>query len=62
MIGDLFVRGLSGGEKKRVSIAAELISTPGLLFFDEPTTGEGSESPLRRGADMGTRLHLLAQA
>jgi ABC-2 type transport system ATP-binding protein len=33
------VKNLSGGEKKRVSIAVGLINTPKVLFLDEPTTG-----------------------
>eukprot|EP01120_Amphizonella_sp_Union-15-10_P001712 TRINITY_DN11859_c0_g1_i2.p1 TRINITY_DN11859_c0_g1~~TRINITY_DN11859_c0_g1_i2.p1 ORF type:complete len:633 (+),score=88.25 TRINITY_DN11859_c0_g1_i2:70-1968(+) len=45
-IGTQFRRGISGGEKKRVSIGTELITDPGLLFLDEPTTGLDSYNSL----------------
>lgn len=38
-IGEESKRGTSGGEKKRVAIGIELVTFPGLLFLDEPTTG-----------------------
>ncbi|EAR86576.2 ABC-2 family transporter protein (macronuclear) [Tetrahymena thermophila SB210] len=38
-IGGNFVKGISGGEKKRTSIGYELISNPQCIFLDEPTSG-----------------------
>nr|XP_016509282.1 PREDICTED: ABC transporter G family member 7-like isoform X2 [Nicotiana tabacum] len=38
-IGDAKVRGISGGEKKRLSLACELIASPSVVFADEPTSG-----------------------
>ena len=39
LIGDRLVKGISGGEKKRTSIAFELISDPQVIMLDEPTSG-----------------------
>ncbi|KAH9098172.1 hypothetical protein LEN26_016640 [Aphanomyces euteiches] len=38
-IGNAVVRGISGGERKRLTIATELLTNPSLLFVDEPTSG-----------------------
>lgn len=39
IVGDAKVRGISGGEKKRLSLACELMASPSVIFADEPTTG-----------------------
>lgn len=36
---DVPIRRISGGQKKRLSVARELMSTPDILIMDEPTTG-----------------------
>ncbi|XP_039247846.2 broad substrate specificity ATP-binding cassette transporter ABCG2-like [Styela clava] len=38
-VGNEFIRGVSGGERKRVNIGMELILDPPIIFLDEPTTG-----------------------
>jgi len=61
-IGDDVSGGLSGGQRRRVTIAIEILSGPALVLLDEPTSGldaYGAQqvvAALRRFADRGRTL------
>src|SRR5258708_38030733 len=64
----LLVNKLSGGQRKRVSIALELLANPSVFFLDEPTSGldPGLDpkmmSLLRKLADKGHPIVLVTHA
>jgi len=64
----LLVNKLSGGQRKRVSIALELLANPSVFFLDEPTSGldpgldRKMMSLLRRLADRGRTIVLVTHA
>ncbi len=64
----LLVKKLSGGQRKRVSIALELLANPSIFFLDEPTSGldPGLDRKmmylLRKLADKGHTIALVTHA
>ncbi|KAI3777226.1 hypothetical protein L1987_47024 [Smallanthus sonchifolius] len=57
-IGDEGTRGVSGGERRRVSIGVDIIHGPPLLFLDEPTSGLDSTS----AQSVIEKVHNIARA
>ena len=53
---DVLVRSLSGGQRKRASIAVELLTDPRVFFLDEPTSGLDPVT----GAELVAHLRELA--
>lgn len=64
LIGSPEKKGISGGQRKRVNLAMELLTDPSVLYLDEPTSGLSSEDALmvmkllRKLADSGKAILL----
>lgn len=67
LIGSVFNKGVSGGERKRICIGIELITEPSILILDEPTSGLDSytadivfrllQDQARKGRNIITTVH-----
>eukprot|EP00299_Pterocystis_sp_00344_P019877 c9825_g2_i1.p1 GENE.c9825_g2_i1~~c9825_g2_i1.p1 ORF type:complete len:636 (-),score=175.65 c9825_g2_i1:75-1727(-) len=57
VVGNTLRKGISGGERKRLCVAQELLMKPQLLFLDEPTSGLDSATAL----DLMRKLRSLSR-
>jgi ABC-type multidrug transport system ATPase subunit len=65
LIGTALRKGISGGQKRRVSVASQLIAAPRILFLDEPTSGldsAASHKVMQYIKDIATKHRLLVIA
>jgi ABC-type multidrug transport system ATPase subunit len=58
IVGDTRKKGISGGERKRLCVAIELLNRPKLIFLDEPTSGLDSTTAFT----VCQALHHLAES
>ena len=65
LIGTPLRKGISGGQKRRASVAAQIITEPKILFLDEPTSGLDSSASyeiISHLRSVGRRYNILIVA
>lgn len=65
IIGTPIRKGISGGQKRRVSVASQLVTSPAVLFLDEPTSGLDSAASyevMKLIADITKKHNLIVVA
>jgi ABC-type multidrug transport system ATPase subunit len=60
IVGDVFLKGLSGGQKRRLSICLEALTEPCNFFLDEPTSGLDAESAFQVMEFLRNYVHAAA--
>ncbi|PRP87833.1 hypothetical protein PROFUN_04307 [Planoprotostelium fungivorum] len=58
VVGGATVKGISGGERKRLCVGMELITYPKLIFLDEPTSGLDSSTALSLITTLGNLVSI----
>ncbi|KAK5665662.1 hypothetical protein QVD99_007310 [Batrachochytrium dendrobatidis] len=56
-VGNSMKRGISGGEKRRLSIGVELVTNPAVIYLDEPTSGLDSRSAVQVMSTLAALSH-----
>ncbi|KAL2554989.1 ABC transporter G family member 40 [Forsythia ovata] len=59
MVGDEMIRGISGGQKKRVTTGEMLVGPANALFMDEISTGLDSSTTFQIVDSLGKYVHIL---